>query len=53
MNWLKKLFCKHDYSVFVRNIYGDEINYTDKRSVWKCSKCDKYIGKDFLKKNAI
>ena len=40
MNILKRLFCKHDYR-FVRNIYGDEINYLNKRSEWKCSKCGK------------
>ena len=35
----KQLFCKHDYE-FVRNIYGDEINYCGGyRSLWKCKKC--------------
>ena len=43
MNWLKNLFkkCEHDYE-FVRNIYGDEINYRNGyRSEWKCKKCGK------------
>jgi hypothetical protein len=36
-----KFFCEHDMQ-WVRNIYGDEINYTNgKRSMWKCNKCDK------------
>lgn len=47
-NILKRLFCKHDYQL-VRNIYGDEINYTGyKRSIFKCSKCNKYIYRDYL-----
>lgn len=42
MNFFKKLFCEHDYSRFARNIYGDEINYANARSVWQCRKCGKY-----------
>lgn len=42
MNFFKRLFHRHDYSRFVRNIYGDEINYTDARSVWQCRTCGKY-----------
>lgn len=39
MNWFKKFIqkfgCEHDY-VFVRNIYGDEINRCGGyRSLWK------------------
>jgi hypothetical protein len=42
MNWIKQLFCKHDY-LFVRNIYGDEIRYSGyNRSLAKCTKCGKY-----------
>ena len=42
MNWIKRLFCKHKF-VFVRNIYGDEINKCGgHRTLWKCSKCGKY-----------
>ena len=41
MDFLKRLFCKHDY-VFVRNIHGDEIiEYEWKRSIWKCQLCGK------------
>lgn len=39
----KKPFCKHDYE-FNSNIYGDwviQLGYM--RSIWKCSKCNKYI----------
>ena len=36
---IKQLFCKHEY-YFVRNIYGDEINYCGGyRSLWRCKKC--------------
>lgn len=41
MNWKfwKKYKCHHDY-VFVRNLYGDEINYYGGyRSVWQCKTC--------------
>ncbi len=39
MTFLGRLFCKHEY-VFVRNIYGDEINAKGgMRSVWRCKKC--------------
>jgi len=39
MNWFKK--CEHEYE-FVRNIYGDEINWCGGyRSIWKCKKCGK------------
>lgn len=31
----KRLFCKHDYG-FVRNIYGNEINILNARSIWRC-----------------
>ena len=42
MNWIKRLFCKHQF-VFVRNIYGDEINKCGgHRTLWKCYKCAKY-----------
>lgn len=39
MIWFKK--CEHEYE-FVRNIYGDEINWCGGyRSIWKCKKCGK------------
>lgn len=48
IGFLKRLFCKHDLE-YVRNVYGDEINYLGgKRSIWKCAKCDKYELKDQL-----
>lgn len=50
MNWKfwKKYTCNHDYE-YVRNLYGDEINYYNgKRSVWKCSKCGKIEFRDYL-----
>ena len=36
--FIKRLFCYHELE-FVRNIYGDEINLTNKRSIYKCKKC--------------
>ena len=40
---LKRLLCNHEY-VWVRNIYGDEINAAGgKRSWWRCSKCGKWL----------
>jgi len=48
MNWIKSLFCKHEYE-FVRNIYGDQINYCNgKRSIWKCKKCGNIEYRDKL-----
>ena len=46
MNWFRKFIqkfgCGHDY-IFVRNIYGDEINQCGGyRSLWQCMKCGKY-----------
>lgn len=47
MNWLRKFIqnfgCEHEY-VFIRNIYGDEINRCGGyRSQWQCMKCGKYM----------
>ena len=47
MNWLRKFIqkfcCGHEY-IFVRNIYGDEINQCGGyRSLWQCMKCGKYM----------
>lgn len=40
---LLKIFCKHEYE-FDSNIYGDMIIYMNyNRSIWKCTKCGKYI----------
>lgn len=38
IKFIKRLFCYHELE-FVRNIYGDEINLTNKRSIYKCKKC--------------
>lgn len=47
-NWFKRFWCEHDY-VFVRNIYGDEINNCGGyRSLWKCNKCGKYQHREGL-----
>ena len=41
MNFIKKLFCKHQWN-HKRTIYGDEIiDAGYYRSVWICSKCSK------------
>jgi hypothetical protein len=42
MSFLKRLFCRHTAgAIFVRNLYGDEINeYGGMRSVWRCKRCD-------------
>lgn len=48
----KSLFCKHKYIVFVRNIYGDEIDKISLkyifRSKWRCKCCGKIVYKDKL-----
>jgi len=39
MNFLRRLFCRHEYKHH-RNIYGDEImQWGWKRSLWRCEKC--------------
>ena len=42
--------CKHKnhYQTFVRDIYGDEINLLDARSIWKCDCCGRVIYSDKL-----
>lgn len=49
-----KLFCKHKRVCWVRNIYGDEINYISCkylcRSEWRCKYCGRIIYKKFLEK---
>ncbi len=43
LDFIKHLRCAHRKDprlfVFVRNVYGDEINALDCRSIWKCRKC--------------
>ena len=50
--FFKRLFCNHNHIEFVRNIYGDEINYISVfytyRSQWKCKKCGETIYKSEL-----
>jgi len=42
MNLIKRLYCRHADWDFVRNIYGDEINYAGgARSLWSCAECGK------------
>jgi len=35
---LRRLFCRHDYR-FHQDIYGDEINLANARSLWLCHQC--------------
>lgn len=47
-NFIKQLFCKHECVLWVRNVYGDEINRLSAnrktvRSIWRCKKCGKSI----------
>jgi predicted RNA-binding protein YlxR (DUF448 family) len=38
---MMRLFCRHNHQVFLRNVYGDEINELNARSLWLCTKCKK------------
>ena len=46
----KNLFCSQTISdaVFIRNLYGDEINQHNARSCWLCKRCGKMIYKSQL-----
>ena len=45
---LSKYRCEHEYE-FVRNIYGDEINWCGGyRSEWRCKKCGKIQYREHL-----
>jgi len=47
---IRRFFCKHTLA-WVRNIYGDEINATNCRTVWICEKCGKYVySRDYFSK---
>ena len=48
MKIIKQFFCKHNNIEFVRNIYGDEINYANARSVWRCKYCGKILYSGYL-----
>lgn len=39
----RRVFCRHRNVRFVRNIHGDEINTTGKRSVWTCQACSAVV----------
>jgi hypothetical protein len=42
--FLKRLFCRHRRTQFVRNVYGDEINHCGgRRSLWCCEDCGRYM----------
>lgn len=45
--WAKQLTCDHEFE-FDRNFYGDQINYFNARSLWKCKKCGKLDYRDQL-----
>jgi hypothetical protein len=54
MNWLKRLFCRHQAVAFVRNIYGDEINeWGGKRSIWKCKRCGAAVPEAYLNQPGV
>lgn len=38
---IKIIFCSHHNFKWYRNIYGDEINRLNARSIWEC-KCGKF-----------
>lgn len=41
LNWLKQLFCKHDF-VLVRELHGEErVGWGMKIALYQCSKCNK------------
>ena len=49
-NLFKTHSCKHTSKdlVFVQNLYGDQVNYYNARSIWICKKCHKLIYKSTL-----
>ena len=46
--FFSSMFCKHQVCDFVRNVYGDEINMLNCRSLWKCRKCGAEVKRNFL-----
>lgn len=46
--FIKRLFCKHYKVTFIRNVYGDEINDRNCRSLWRCGKCGATVRCDHL-----
>lgn len=48
MNWLRNIFCRHEWRHYA-NLYGDQINsWGGKRSLWECSRCGKLQARDAL-----
>ena len=45
----KMFLCSHKSQRFIRNIYGDEINQCDCRSLYQCEDCNKIIKSNDLK----
>lgn len=45
---IKRLFCKHYKVIFWRNVYGDEINALNCRSVWECANCKAIVKSPYL-----
>lgn len=49
---IQKYRCKHENAIFVRNIYGDEINNVSLKKVyrswWKCNECECFFPKENL-----
>lgn len=43
MGYFSGLFCSHKETKFIRNIFGDEINRLDARSLHRCRKCGTVI----------
>jgi len=52
MGLFKRIFCRHKEAVFVRNIYGDEINHVSLskvyRSWWRCCHCGAWVARQEL-----
>ena len=39
--WWKQLFCNHNFTVFVRNLYLSEKRKTKKTALYQCQRCGK------------
>lgn len=48
LTFLRQLFCRHKFTVFVRNLYGDQIFEYGARSLWKCRKCGAHTTRSTL-----
>lgn len=47
VEWINCWRGEHDFK-FIRNLYGDEINSWEARSVWRCGVCGKMQGRPHL-----